>query len=124
MVVESNPKLQDIFREGLKKAGYRVLLTSDPATALSRFRQDATVAECVIFSTQELGEPALESFNHMGEDSRTSFIRAVLLLDQSQRQWKERASLAGHRIALATPLTMKTLRTALATLIEAATPKS
>ncbi len=33
LVVESNSRMQDMLREGLKKAGFRVLLTSDPGRA-------------------------------------------------------------------------------------------
>ena len=75
MVVESNAEWQGIFRKGFKRAGFRMLLTEDPGRALSRFRQDATVADCVIFSSQQLGRRALEAFNHFGDDPKTSFVR-------------------------------------------------
>ena len=37
MFVESDPKMQDIFRTHLKPAGFRVLISSDPARAIGRF---------------------------------------------------------------------------------------
>jgi serine/threonine-protein kinase len=117
MVVESNQKMQDILREGFKRAGYRVLLTSDPVRAVGRFRQDFTAADCVVFAAQELGQAALQMFNHLGEDKRTHFVRAILLLDESQRDWEKEANTAAHRIVLSMPLTMKQLRSALTRLI-------
>jgi len=120
MVVESNQQMQDLFRDGLKRAGYRVLLTSDPVRALARFRQDATAAECVVFNAQELGQSALEQFNALDDDPKTRFVRAVLLLDPSQELWKAEAKAAPHRLVLMMPLRMKELRAALASLIEPA----
>ena len=117
MVVESNTRMQDVFRESLKKAGFRVLLTSDPERALERFRQDGSTADCVIFSTQELGESALEVFNRLGSDKRTHFVPALLLLDKSQQAWLPKAETDNHRIVLSMPIKVKSLRAALTKLI-------
>jgi serine/threonine-protein kinase len=117
MIVESNQRMQDIYREGLKRAGYRVLLTADAGRAVSRFQQDATAADCVLFAAGEVGTPALESFNQLGEDRRTKAIPALLLLDENQRDWAKKARVADHRKVLVLPLTMKQLRAALAGLI-------
>ena len=83
MIVESNGQMQDILRNGFKRVGYRVLLTSDPYRAFDRFRQDAAAADCVVFNAQEIGESALEVFNVFGEDAKTNFVPAVLLLDDA-----------------------------------------
>ncbi len=117
MVVESNSTMQDVFREGLKRAGYRVLLTSDPTRALGRFHQDAATADCVIFNAQQLGQPALDMFNRFGKDPRIDFVPAMLLLDEGQHQWKGKAETAKHRVVLPMPITMKKLRSALAQLV-------
>jgi serine/threonine-protein kinase len=117
MIVESNPQMQDIFRDGFKRAGYRVLLTSDPARALYRFQQDADAAECVVFNAQQIGKPALETFNHFAEDTRTNFVPAVLLLDESQHRWERKANTTDRRIVLPMPITMKKLRAVLAELV-------
>ncbi len=117
MVVESSGEMQDIFRDGFKRAGYRVLLTSDPARALDRFQQDDGAAGCVVFNAQQIGKPALETFNRFAEDARTNFIPAVLLLDESQHDWKKRANTTNHRIVLPMPITMKKLRAVLAELV-------
>lgn len=118
MIVESNHRMQDVLREGFKRAGYRVLVTSDPVRALARFRQDATVADCVLFSAQEIGESAVEMFNGLTEDAKTGAVRAVLLLDENQLQWKSQAEAADHRLVLTMPITMKDLRATLATLLD------
>ena len=122
MVVESNQKLQDIFREGFKRAGFRVLLTSDPARAVDRFRRDGAAADCVLFSAGELGQPALRAFNALSEDKATAFVPAVLLLDQNQRVWEKDANVSANRKVVFMPITMKQLRAAVSELVAGKTP--
>jgi len=110
MIVESDSQLQDVFRKGFKQAGYRVLVTADPARAAGRFRQDATVADCVVFNAQQIGRPALDVFNELGMDKRTRAVPAVLLLDEPQHAWQSHANTGPHRIVLPMPITMKRLR--------------
>jgi len=117
MVVESNAKMQDLFRGGLKRAGYRVLLTSDPQRAVQRFRADAATADCVVFNAQEIGRSALAAFNLFGEDKKIDFVPAVLLLDENQQHLVEEANTAKHRLVLSMPITLKQLRAAMAKLI-------
>jgi eukaryotic-like serine/threonine-protein kinase len=117
MIVESDGHMQDIFRKSFKHAGYRVLVTADPGRAAGRFRQDADVADCVLFSAQQIGHHALDMFNQMGEDKRTESVPAILLLNESQLPWKPKARTADHRIVLSMPLTMKQLRTSVEELL-------
>ncbi len=119
MVVESDVQMQDLFRKSFKQAGYRVLVTVDPARAAGRFRQDASVADCVLFNAQRIGKNALKMFNELGEDERTKAVPAVLLLDESQHKWKSQAQTNRHRIVLPMPITMRQLRTALEQLLPA-----
>jgi len=119
MVVESSVNMQDVFRESLKRAGYRVLITSDPGRALDRFQHDISTAECVVLNAQELGEAALTVFNQFGSDPRTKTVPAVLLLGEKQRRWSPKAAAADHRVVLSMPITMKQLRGVLAKLIGA-----
>jgi serine/threonine-protein kinase len=119
MVVESDVKTQDIFRKSFKQAGYRVFVTADPGRAAGRFRQDAAVADCVLFSAQQIGPPALDMFNELGDDKRTESVPAILLLDESQQQWKSQARTTPHRIVLTTPITMGQLRTSMEELLPA-----
>ena len=118
MVVESNAQMQDIFRQGFKRAGYRVLLTSDPNRALYRFRQEVNgPADCVVLNAQELGESALEVFNKFAGDTRTDYVPAVLLLGETQQDWQDMADTDDHRIVMSMPVTMRQLRTKLAKLV-------
>jgi serine/threonine-protein kinase len=114
MVVESNGEMQNVFRKGFKRAGYRVLITSNPQSVLARFQQEPDTTDCVIFNAQELGESALEVFNLFSEFEATINIPALLLLDEHQLKWKSEARLAPHRLVLPMPLTMRKLRAAVA----------
>ena len=71
----------------------------------------------MLFNAQDIGLSALESFNQLGEDKKTHFVRALLLLDEPQHGWAKDARIADHRKILAMPITMKQLRTALAELM-------
>ena len=121
MIVESDGHMQDIFRQSFKHAGYRVLVTADPGRAAGRFRQDAAVADCVLFSAQQIGHEALDMFNQMGGDKRTESVPAILLLSEGQLPWKSQARTADHRVVLSMPLTMKQLRTSVEQLLVAET---
>ena len=118
LVVESDPKWQDIFREGFKRVNYRVLVTADPVRAVDRVRRDNTAAQCIVFCSQGLGEAALNGFNMLSGDDRTVSIPAVLLLDAAHKDWKQQASVAEHRIVLTMPITMKDLRSTLTALLD------
>ncbi|MBN1394220.1 MAG: protein kinase [Pirellulales bacterium] len=119
MVVESDMQMQDLFRKGFKQAGYRVLVTADPARAAGRVRQDAALADCILFNAQRIGKVALKMFNELGEDERTKALPAVLLLDESQHTWKSQARTNRHRVVLPMPITMGKLRAALEKLLMA-----
>lgn len=119
MFVESSSRLQDMFRDSLKKAGYRVLLTSDPQHALKRFKGEKKPADCIVFSTSRLGAPAVEAFNDFATSTETSHIPAVLLLKPEDRHWSRLAQphLAEHRVVLPMPLKMKQFREVVARLV-------
>jgi serine/threonine-protein kinase len=117
LVVESDPRWQDVFREGFKRVNYKVLVTADPQRAVARVKQDNKTAECVVFCAQRLGEAALTSFNDLAIDTGTAALPALLLLDEPQKDWKDQAMSADHRIVLTMPIKMKELRDALAMLL-------
>ena len=121
MVVEANPEMQDVFRDSLKKAGFRVLLVSNPQLALDRFRQESSAADCVVFNAQSVGRRALDTFNRFGDDQVIQAVPAILLLDEGQHGWRSKAASAEHRVVLPMPITMKSLREAISQLVE---PKS
>ena len=124
MIVESDGQMQEVLRKNLKVSGYRVLMTADPARAVSRFRQDAAVADGVVFNAQQIGEPALKMFNELGEDERTRSVPAILLLGENQKPWKTQAQTAEHRVVLTMPITMRQFRTALEKLLKVKTTQT
>lgn len=109
MIVESNVKMQDIFREGLKKAGFRALVTGNPDWAFERMAQNLGSIDCVVLNAQEVGEAALDTFNRLDDDTATQGIPAILLLDQNQRLWKKKASTRKHRVVVKMPVSLKQL---------------
>ena len=117
MVVESKAQLQDLFRERLKSVGYRVLVTADPERALARFAENPKTADCVLFSTSDLGESAINAFNRLGEDAATQGIPAVLLLGEQHAALKAKAKLDKHRVVISSPVKLRELRDVLARLL-------
>ena len=110
MIVESNPKMQDVFRQRLKRHGFRVLVTSDPQRAISRFQEREAPALCAVFSAGELGEQALMAFQSFTQAPATSAIPAVLLLPQQHADWAGRMSQHPHHVILTLPVTLRVLR--------------
>ena len=86
---------------------------------MSRFAEGAKAADCVIFSTGELGRSALDAFNRFGEGQHTAAVPALLLLDEHHHDWKEKAKLAEHRVVVSMPIKLRELRHALAKLVKA-----
>lgn len=121
MFVESNHRLQDVMRQGLRRDGFRVLVTSDPRRALERFHNSfADVPDAIVFSAQEIGPAALEAFNEFATDERTQDLPAMLLLREDQRDLADRAQLSDRRAVLTLPLHFNTFRQELARVLAAA----
>lgn len=118
MLVESKTELQDLLRDRLKKHGYRVLVFSDPKRALHRFQDgNDRPADCVLISTQELGQAGLDAFNEFGSLDGTKELPAILLVDNRQDDIIRRAQLNEHRMMLSMPLKVKELRNVLLKLL-------
>lgn len=117
MLVESNLQMQDALRTGLKRSGYRVLVTRDPQWALSRFFREPTAADGVVFSTVELGEPALEAFNEMATNEDAARVPAVLLLGEGQQEWQAKAQTGDHRVVINSPIKLRDFRAVLQQLL-------
>ncbi len=119
LFVESNLEMQDVFREQVKKRGYRVLIVSDPVRAIQRIEDDIHLAHCVVFSTQDLGVAAVDAFNQLAQTNSTQDIPAILLIDRRWSKLVESAQLASHRILMEMPLHVKKLCQKLQELIAA-----
>ena len=109
--------MQELFRKGFKKAGARVLLTSDPGRALGRLRQDAKIADCLVVNAELIGLSALEMFNELPNSHETAQLPALLLLGENQKKWARQAKISPHRRVAAMPITMKQLRDTLLELL-------
>jgi len=123
MIVESDGQMQEVFRKGFKKAGARVLLTSDPGRALHRLSQDPQVADCLVVDAEIIGLPALELFNDLAESNDTAAIPVILLVGENQTKWRPHAKVAKHRRIFKMPITMKQLRDVMAQVIDAKAEK-
>lgn len=120
MLVESQMEMQNLLREQLKKRGYRVLITGDPGRALDRLEYDENVADCVIFSTQELGIHAVAAFNRLAELDDAASKPAVLLVDKKHKELIDAARPGDRRVLMALPFKIRQLRLVLLKLL---TPK-
>jgi serine/threonine-protein kinase len=123
MIVESNAENQEVLREGLKRTGYRVLLTADPQRALDRFAETPGVADCVIFCAGEIGGPALSAFNRFAADEKTGHLSAVIILGADQKGWLKRANVNNHRAVLSMPIKLGELRQTVAQVLAREAPE-
>lgn len=110
MVVESDHKMQDLFRDLFKKQGYRVLVMSDPERGLQRIHDDARAADVILLSSGTLGRTAVDVFNRMGTEKRTVTMPAVLLLGEQHAAWAAEAPASGPRVVAQMPMKSRELR--------------
>ena len=111
-------EMQDVFREKLKKYGYRVLVFSDPVRAIARIEDSATkLVDCVLFSTLSLAEDSLEAFNKFGASEATKKIPAILFVDPKQSELIKEAKLSDKRVLVSMPLKVRELRETLTKLL-------
>ncbi|MBX3432688.1 MAG: protein kinase [Pirellulales bacterium] len=124
MVVESDTKMQDLFRELFKKCGYRVLVTSDPDRLFARLYDGPAAFDGLLISTGTLGRGGVDAFNRLGTEVAARNIPAVLLLGDGQGSWKADVPATDHRRVLAMPVRGRELREALLRSFNAATSVS
>jgi serine/threonine-protein kinase len=113
MIVESDHKMQDVFRELFKKQGYRVLVTSDPERLFQRLYDDIKAADVLLISSGHIGRDALDAFNKLGQDQRTRQLPVVLLLGEQHAGWMKEAAGSGQRLVTKMPLKSRELRQAI-----------
>ena len=110
-VVESNPKLQDAFREKFKASGYRVLLSIDPGQAVKRYQQQAYHA--VIIDARTVGRDGVTAYNDVlrAADAAGLEVGVILLLGADQANWKGQARAHARGAVLLEPpgISMKQL---------------
>ncbi len=112
LVVESNTQLQDLFRDALKRYGYRVLVISDPQRAITRSADTAHPVDGVVVSTGHLGDSAVDAFIAIATNEETAKLPAVVLLDEkhAKRMTKVQPHLCDHRVVVPLPVKLKEFR--------------
>ena len=104
MVVETSQKAQESLRSFFTKLGYRVLVTENPDRALVRFSTTPLPADCLVMSTQSLGDAAVKAFNRLSSDAFFAAVPAILLTSTKQKDLSAQAKLDGLRKVLETPI--------------------
>ena len=117
MLIESDPKMQNMMRSHLKSRGFRVLMTEDPRRALGRFDEQDLPAQCLVFSAVELGEKAVEGYEMFTSNPATSGIPAILLLGKNHEEWMHRNDGKEHHVVLQMPITVGKFREVLDQLV-------
>lgn len=120
MLVESDFKVQDLFRDQLRQFGFRVLVTADPARALVRAEENGDQALCLLFSSRGLGRSAVEAYQKCLSEDSLAATSAVLLLDAKHSAWAQGLSGDGKRAVLTMPVKLKRLEHVLRKLCAAA----
>lgn len=108
-VIEKSQRLQDVFRDRLRKHGYRVLLSINPANALNRFRSEAY--EGIIVNAETTGEEGLTYFQQImseAERQKTDFA-GILLLGAEQKSWVSRVRSFPKLAVMVRPVSAKQL---------------
>ena len=118
MVVESDVKMQDLFRKLFKKCGYRVLVTNDPQRLFERFYADQQTAQILLISSGHLGRGALEAFNRLITEPNMKELPAVLLLGDQHGNWEPEALHDNHHVVVRMPIKSRALREAILQAIE------
>ncbi len=125
LLVESDEKIQNLFREKLKEVGYRILIMSSPQRALERFAgldpAETMPADCVIFGTAGLGAAAIEAFNRFKSETK-NLVPAILLLDPKCKNLEGHADVSqNNRRLVHLPVKMKEIREVLVDVLSAST---
>jgi CheY-like chemotaxis protein len=86
-LAEKDERLQDVLREKLKEAGFRVLIAADPVRALDRFRQQPF--DILIVDAGTTGENGMLIFEKIMNDAARHklHVHGILLLNEDQAGW-------------------------------------
>ena len=103
MLVETTGRAQQQLRDFFGKLGFRVLVTENAHRALARFSTTPLPADCLVISTQSIGEEAVDAFNKLTTDPFFSQVPAILLVPAKHRELAEKAATDERRRVLPTP---------------------
>jgi eukaryotic-like serine/threonine-protein kinase len=108
-LAESDGRLQDLLREKLKKAGYRVLIAADPMRALDRFRQQPF--DLLIVNATTTGENGCYIFQRVLDEAKRQQTpcRGILLVEPEHADWRDRMADFPQITVLVQPVNYKQL---------------
>jgi CheY-like chemotaxis protein len=108
-VAESDERLQDAIRGKFREEGFRVFLSSDPARALDRYRQQPY--DALVVDAGTTGEAGLRVFQDVRDEAARKRIpiAAVVILSENQREWAARVVESPGSAILVRPVTLKQL---------------
>ena len=111
MIVESSPQHSRHLANAVE-AESATACWSRPIRSgrLSGFAGGMTPADCVLFSTSNLGEQALDAFNRFGQHASTARVPAVLLLGSKHGEWAAKAKVSPLHAVVNSPFTVQELR--------------
>jgi predicted Ser/Thr protein kinase len=112
-VVETNTKLQDVFRAKFKGMGFRVLMSIDPAQAHRRYVQAPYHA--LIVDAGTVGREGIEAYDNVLREAEVMHLAfaGVLILNEDQAGWKGMLKPRPGGQVLVRPVTMKQLSAAI-----------
>ena len=107
--IEKDERLKDILRDKLKEQGFRVLIASDPARALERFKQQPF--EVLIVDAGTTGEDGLLVFERIMADAErySTPCAGIVMLNEDQADWKRRVADRPAAAVLVQPIKFKQL---------------
>jgi len=104
MLVETTEAAQAALRKFFSELGYRVLITENPQRALVRFSTTPLPADCLVISSQLLGEAAVDAFNMLTKDPFFAQVPAVLITSPRQAGLAARVRLDDRRKIATMPI--------------------
>jgi len=106
-VVEQNPKLQDVFRDKLKRVGFRVLMSTDATNALKRYQQSPFHA--LLIDAGTVGKDGVETFRKVLREADTMRLdlSGALVVNEDQADWAGQVKGFEHASAFVRPVGMK-----------------
>ena len=96
-----------MFRDKLKKVGFRVLMSTDATNALKRYQQSPYHA--LLIDAGTVGKDGVDTFRKVlrESDSMRLDLSGVLVVNEDQADWAEQVKGFEHASAFVRPVGMK-----------------
>ena len=107
MFIERRQKNQDILREYLTKHGYRVFLLTDLQRGLNRL--ESSPPDCVVIMAAAFTQESLQEFLEARAASPNGKRVTILVLGETQSEWKARVAESSTSRVLVQPLNLREL---------------